>query len=146
MLPEMSGTMTLYFTQTSTPPPAQGGGACLEAPGAVVYWGCARGRLAQLGEHRVRNAGVVGSSPMPSTKHSFLLLNGPDHWKHSVWPFTPSMQGHRRRIRQKRPLALIHRENSIHAPGGSQGECRRDRGLARVGLDFRQPGFLTLRV
>ena len=26
-----------------------------------------RGRLAQLGEHGVRNAGVVGSNPMPST-------------------------------------------------------------------------------
>ena len=26
------------------------------------------GRLAQLGEHHVRNVGVVGSSPMPSTK------------------------------------------------------------------------------
>jgi hypothetical protein len=26
------------------------------------------GRLAQLGEHRVRNAGVVGSNPMPSTR------------------------------------------------------------------------------
>ncbi len=26
------------------------------------------GRLAQLGEHGVRNAGVVGSNPMPSTK------------------------------------------------------------------------------
>jgi hypothetical protein len=25
------------------------------------------GRLAQLGEHGVRNAGVVGSNPMPST-------------------------------------------------------------------------------
>jgi hypothetical protein len=28
-----------------------------------------RGRLAQLGEHGVRNAGVVGSSPMPSTNN-----------------------------------------------------------------------------
>ncbi len=28
------------------------------------------GRLAQLGEHRVRNAGVVGSSPTPSTNLS----------------------------------------------------------------------------
>ena len=27
--------------------------------------GC--GRLAQLGEHRVRNAGVEGSNPLPST-------------------------------------------------------------------------------
>ena len=26
-----------------------------------------RGRLAQLGEHRVRNAGVGGSNPLPST-------------------------------------------------------------------------------
>src|SRR5579875_489946 len=26
------------------------------------------GRLAQLGEHRVRNAGVGGSNPLPSTK------------------------------------------------------------------------------
>ncbi len=26
-----------------------------------------RGRLAQLGEHHVRNVGVVGSNPMPST-------------------------------------------------------------------------------
>jgi hypothetical protein len=26
------------------------------------------GRLAQLGEHHVRNVGVVGSNPMPSTK------------------------------------------------------------------------------
>ena len=25
------------------------------------------GRLAQLGEHHVRNVGVVGSNPMPST-------------------------------------------------------------------------------
>ena len=30
------------------------------------------GRLAQLGEHHVRNVGVVGSNPMPST--NFLLL------------------------------------------------------------------------
>jgi hypothetical protein len=29
---------------------------------------CTRGRLAQLGEHRVRNAGVGGSNPLPSTK------------------------------------------------------------------------------
>ena len=27
------------------------------------------GRLAQLGEHHVRNVGVVGSNPMPSTKY-----------------------------------------------------------------------------
>ena len=33
------------------------------------------GRLAQLGEHHVRNVGVVGSNPMPSTneaEHFFL--------------------------------------------------------------------------
>ena len=29
--------------------------------------GCSSGRLAQLGEHHVRNVGVVGSNPMPST-------------------------------------------------------------------------------
>ena len=29
---------------------------------------CLGGRLAQLGEHRVRNAGVGGSNPLPSTK------------------------------------------------------------------------------
>src|SRR6266567_7717697 len=34
----------------------------------MVYWRCTScGRLAQLGEHRVRNAGVGGSSPPPST-------------------------------------------------------------------------------
>ena len=29
------------------------------------------GRIAQLGEHRVRNAGVEGSNPFPSTKSTF---------------------------------------------------------------------------
>ena len=33
------------------------------------------GRLAQLGEHHVRNVGVVGSNPMPSTKFLFGILN-----------------------------------------------------------------------
>lgn len=32
------------------------------------------GRLAQLGEHHVRNVGVVGSNPMPSTRKSHLEL------------------------------------------------------------------------
>lgn len=32
------------------------------------------GRLAQLGEHRVRNAGVGGSNPLPSTN-----LSLPEH-------------------------------------------------------------------
>jgi hypothetical protein len=32
-----------------------------------------RGRLAQLGEHHVRNVGVVGSNPMPSTRVSLLF-------------------------------------------------------------------------
>ncbi len=31
------------------------------------------GRLAQLGEHHVRNVGVVGSNPMPSTKSHPVL-------------------------------------------------------------------------
>ncbi len=31
------------------------------------------GRLAQLGEHHVRNVGVVGSNPMPSTKENLFL-------------------------------------------------------------------------
>jgi hypothetical protein len=31
------------------------------------------GRLAQLGEHHVRNVGVVGSNPMPSTKSTQQL-------------------------------------------------------------------------
>jgi hypothetical protein len=32
------------------------------------------GRLAQLGEHGVRNAGVAGSNPAPSTKLQGSLL------------------------------------------------------------------------
>ena len=32
-----------------------------------MYLARKSGRLAQLGEHGVRNAGVVGSNPMPST-------------------------------------------------------------------------------
>src|SRR5580704_10282223 len=32
------------------------------------------GRLAQLGEHGVRNAGVAGSTPAPSTKSGFLSV------------------------------------------------------------------------
>src|SRR5271166_5801808 len=32
-----------------------------------------RGRLAQLGEHGVRNAGVAGSNPAPSTKSSATI-------------------------------------------------------------------------
>src|SRR5579864_9754010 len=35
------------------------------------------GRLAQLGEHRVRNAGVVGSSPTPSTTDSIARIADP---------------------------------------------------------------------
>ena len=31
------------------------------------------GGLAQLGEHDVRNVGVRGSTPLPSTKPSFLV-------------------------------------------------------------------------
>ena len=31
------------------------------------------GRLAQLGEHRVRIAGVAGSSPAPSTNSLFIF-------------------------------------------------------------------------
>ena len=31
------------------------------------------GRLAQLGEHHVRNVGVVGSNPMPSTSKTPLF-------------------------------------------------------------------------
>src|SRR5690242_13867180 len=34
---------------------------------ALVRLSPAGGRLAQLGEHRVRNAGVGGSNPLPST-------------------------------------------------------------------------------
>jgi hypothetical protein len=33
----------------------------------IEYQHTGYGRLAQLGEHGVRNAGVVGSNPMPST-------------------------------------------------------------------------------
>jgi Family of unknown function (DUF6298) len=34
----------------------------------ALLWRARSGRLAQLGEHHVRNVGVVGSNPMPSTK------------------------------------------------------------------------------
>ena len=48
----------------------------------LLYWGLVSGRLAQLGEHHVRNVGVVGSNPMPSTKPPRTLeakwkANGP---------------------------------------------------------------------
>ena len=33
------------------------------------------GGLAQLGEHYVRNVGVGGSTPLPSTKFIFLRTN-----------------------------------------------------------------------
>ena len=40
----------------------------LETRGMVVYYTAASGGLAQLGEHYVRNVGVGGSTPLPSTK------------------------------------------------------------------------------
>src|SRR5882672_11093029 len=36
----------------------------------IVIVPAGSGRIAQLGEHRVRNAGVEGSNPFPSTKSS----------------------------------------------------------------------------
>jgi hypothetical protein len=53
------------------------------------------GRLAQLGEHGVRNAGVAGSNPAPSTK---LRLNA----RPATVPYTTK----RRSVRPSRVLLI----------------------------------------
>ena len=43
-----------------------------------------RGRLAQLGEHHVRNVGVVGSNPMPSTNSSLPVKPKRDRYAQTL--------------------------------------------------------------
>ena len=47
----------------------------------------ASGRLAQLGEHHVRNVGVVGSNPMPSTKKSCWRFGVGPRRENAIPPF-----------------------------------------------------------
>lgn len=101
--------------------PCFGGSGTMRAPAAAGA--PTRGAVAQLGEHHVRNVGVVGSSPICSTKSSLSLrCGGAVATRGMTAPGEPGAAGPR--IPSAPPTASPRRRRSPSPRRGGTGSRR----------------------